>query len=422
VTCRQKCFGAGGFGRFERTSGRSVLALLTAFGALASAALVGAAPAGAAQSATPIAPGVMYRQFDVQGAKGTTHAHLVTVDLRDTHVHLDLLYPGAVAARATVSRLADAQGAVAGVNGDFFDIDEAQHPGVEATGSTDGPAIAGGHALKASVPDGQRFGPALPPGATTREVFGVGTDRRARMDRLTLTGSVRTRGGRLPLGGLNQYALPKGSIGAFTADWGAVSRVRATCGTDEDRAAPCSRDTFEVTVRDGRVVATSDTPGKGPIAADTTVLVGREAGAQRLRKLFKGEPVSVSHRLVASASKVPYRFALGGFPVLRDGRPPAGLDDATSAVRTAVGLADGGKRLLLLALDGAPAYRSGLTIAEVAAQMRGLGSTDAFSLDGGGSTTLVAREPGASTVSVRNHPSGDAERRVPNGIGVFEAS
>ena len=108
--------------------------------------------------------------------------------------------------------------------------------------------------------------------------------------------------------------------------------------------------------------------------------------------------------------------------MLRNGRPLAGLDDASSAVRTAVGLADGGKRLLLFALDGAPAYRSGLTIAEVAAQMRGLGSTDAFSLDGGGSTTLVAREPGASTVSVRNHPSGDAERQVPNGIGVFEAS
>lgn len=422
MTHRQERLAAVGSGGSERTSGRPVLAFLTAFTALAGAALVGAAPASAAQSATSIAPGVTYRQFDVQGAKGTTHAHLVTVDLRDTHVRLDLLYPGAVAARATVSRLADAQGAVAGVNGDFFNINEAQHPGVEATGSTDGPAIASGHALKASVPNGQRFGPPLPPGTTTREVFGVGTDRRARMDGLTLAGSVRTPHGRLPLGGLNQYALPQGSIGAFTSDWGAVSRVRATCGTDQDRAAPCSKDTFEVTVRGDRVVATSDTPGNGAIAADTTVLVGREAGAQRLRKLSEGERVSVTHRLVASASKVPYRFALGGYPVLRNGRPLAGLDDASSAVRTAVGLADGGKRLLLFALDGAPAYRSGLTIAEVAAQMRGLGSTDAFSLDGGGSTTLVAREPGASTVSVRNHPSGDAERQVPNGIGVFEAS
>ncbi|MEU6258031.1 phosphodiester glycosidase family protein [Streptomyces sp. NPDC047043] len=384
---------------------------------------MGAAPAGAAQGAGTIAPGVTYKQFDVQGARGLTHAHLLTVDLSNTRVRLDLLYPGAVAARSAVSKLADAQGAVAGINGDFFNISETQHPGVEATGSTNGPAIASGHVLKASVPDGQRFGPAMPPGTTTRDVLGVGTDRRARMDSMSLTGSVRTPVGRLPLGGLNQYALPVDSIGAFTSDWGSVSRVRATCGTDEERAAPCSEDTYEVTIRGNRVVSTADTPGKGAIAAGTTVLVGREAGAQRLRKFFKGEPVTVSHRLVASTSRVPYRFALGGYPVLKGGSPLAGLDNTAAAVRTAVGIANGGKRLLLFALNGAPDYRSkGLTIAEVAAEMRALGSVDAFSLDGGGSTTLVAREPGSSAVSVRNHPSGDAERPVPNGIGVFQTS
>ncbi len=405
--------------RTVRASVRSALTLLTAFGALAGAALVGAAPASGVQSSTSIAPGVTYRQFDIQGAKGPAHAHVITVDLRDSHVRLGLLYPGAVAARAPVSQLADTQGAVAGVNGDFFNITETQHPGVEATGSTDGPAIANGHVLKAAVPDGQRFGPALPPGTSTRDVLGVGIDRRARLDALSLTGSIRTPAGRLPLGGLNQYALPVDSIGAFTSDWGGVSRIRATCGTDTDRAAPCSTDTYEVTVRRGRVVATSDTPGNGAIAAGTTVLVGREAGAQRLRKFFEGEPVKVTHRLVAARSRIPYSFALGGYPVLRDGRPLAGLDDATAGVRKGGGLAGGGERVFLFALDGAPAYRTGLTIAEVASAMRSLGSTDAFSLDGGGSTTLVARAPGASAVSVRNHPSVDPERPVANGIGVF---
>ena len=401
------------------TAHRSALSFVTVLSALAGAALVGAAPAGAVPTATAIARGVTYRQFDVQGSKGPAHAHLLTVDLRSPRVRLGLLYPGAVAARATVSRLADAQGAVAGVNGDFFDISETQHPGVEATGATDGPAIAAGHVLKAAVPDGQRFGPALPPGTSTEDVFGVGVDRRARLDGLALKGTIRTPDGRLPLRGLNQFALPENSIGAFTSDWGAASRVRATCGTDTDRGAACSTDTYEVTVRRGRVVAAADTPGQGPVAAGTTVLVGREEGARQLRKLAEGEPVKVTHRLVAAHSKVAYRFALGGYPVLRRGRPLPGLDGTVSAVRTAVGITDGGRRLLLFALDGAPDYRKGLTIAEVADEMRELGATDAFSLDGGGSTTLVARAPGASTVTVRNHPSGDAERPVPNGIGVF---
>ncbi|WP_031485865.1 phosphodiester glycosidase family protein [Streptomyces bicolor] len=399
---------------------RAAIALCTALGALAGAALVGAAPAGAAQRGIQIAPGVRYEEIDIAALKGPAHAHVLTVDLRNPRVRLDLLHPGAVAARATVSQQATAQGAVAGVNGDFFNISETQHPGVEATGASVGPAIARGRALKAAVPNGQRFGPALPPGTSTEDVFGVGTDRRARLDGLRLDGSIRTPEGRLPLRGLNQYALPVGSIGAFTSKWGSASRVRATCGTDTDRAAPCSTDTFEVTVRQGRVVSTADTPGKGPIAPDTTVLVGREAGAQQLRKFSAGERVKVKHRLVASASRVPYRFALGGYPVLDHGQPLPGLDARTSAVRTAVGIADRGRRVVLLALDGAPEYRTGLTVAEVAAFMRELGSVDAFSLDGGGSSTLVAREPGAAKVSVRNHPTdGGRERPVPNGIGVF---
>ncbi|MEU1146192.1 phosphodiester glycosidase family protein [Streptomyces sp. NPDC005863] len=415
---------------------RTACTLITTLGTLAGAALLGAAPAdGAAGSArgpagrsapSPIAPGVEYRYFDIPTARGTARAHVLDVDLRDPRASVGLLYPGKVAARAPVSALADGVGAVGGINGDFFNITETQHPGVEATGAPVGPAVANGRALKAAVPNGQRFGPAMPPGVTTEAVLGVGTDRRARLDDLALEGQVRTPGSSLPLGGLNQYALPVGSVGAFTDDWGSVSRTRATCGTDTSRGAPCSTDTHEVTVRGGRVVASSDTPGTGPIARGSTVLVGREEGAQQLRKLSTGDRVSVSHRLVAAASHVPFRFALGGFPVLRGGVPLPGLDTTTSAVRTAAGISDDGRRLLLLSLDGSPEFRTGLTVAEVTDTLRELGARDGFSLDGGGSSTLVsatstlvARAPGADAVTVRNHPSGGAERPVPNGIGVF---
>ncbi|MEU1403005.1 phosphodiester glycosidase family protein [Streptomyces sp. NPDC005728] len=407
--------------RQQTAAGRSVLTVLTAFGVLAGAALAGAAPAGAVALDRRIAPGVTYRQFDIAAAAGEAHAHLLTVDLNNPHVRLDLLYPGTVAARATVSKLADSAGAVAGVNGDFFNITETQHPGVEATGATVGPAIAGGQVLKAAVPKGQRFGPSLPPGTTTQDVFGVGTDHRARLDRLTLSGSVGTPEGQLPLKGLNQYALPQNSVGAFTSRWGSVSRVRATCGTDTDRAAPCSADTYEVKVQGGRVVSVADTPGSGSIAADTTVLVGREEGARQLRKLSVGDPVTVTHDLVAASAKVPYAFAIGGYPVLRDGEPLAGLDDSASAVRTVVGFADDGHSMLLLALDGAADYRTGMTIAEEAGTMQELGASDAFNLDGGGSSEMVTRDAGASSVTIRNHPSGGAERPVPNGIGVFSS-
>jgi exopolysaccharide biosynthesis protein len=403
--------------RHQKRARRTSSTLLTALGTLAGAALAGAAPAGAA-TWTTVAAGVTYRQYDVQAAAGTAHVHVLSVDLTDSHVRLGLLYPGKVASRAAVSALADSRKAVAGVNGDFFDISEAQHPEVTATGASVGPAIADGTVLKGAVPDAQRFGPELPPGTDTRAVIGVGTDGRARLDTLSLKGSVARFGQRIALGGLNQYALPVDSVGAFTPAWGSVSRKRATCGTDTSRAAACSTNTYEVTLRRGRVVSASATPGGGAVAAGTTVLVGREAGAQRLRRFKVGERVTVRYGLT-SASATAYRFALGGYPLLSGGRPLSALDASVSAVRTAVGIGDGGRRVFLVALDGAAAYRKGLTIAELATTLRNLGASEGFSLDGGGSSTLVARPAGAAGVTVRNHPSGGAERPVPNGIGVF---
>lgn len=407
--------------RFGRV--RAVLTVLMAWGVLAGGGVAGGAPATAAgtglhrSGAASVAPGVAYGEFRMTLPRGTVHGHLLTVDLADPRVSVDLLYPGAVGARSPVSQLAAERRAVGAVNGDFFNITETQHPGVQATGASVGPAVASGRQLKGAVPDGQRFGPVMPPGATTEDVLGVGYDRRARLDRLTLRGAVLTGEGALPLRGLNQYALPVGGIGAYTPQWGPVSRVRATCGTDTDRAAPCSAETAEVTVRHGRVTAVGDVPGAGGVAVGSVVLVGREEGARRLRTLRIGEPVSVSSYLVGQGHGR-LRCAVGGFPIVRDGAPVAGLDTIAVAVRTSAGIGAGGRLLYLMALDGAPG-QTGLTVRELAELMAQLGARDAMDLDGGGSSTLVTGDAYGATV--RNHPSGGAERPVPNALGVFSA-
>ncbi|HEY3247256.1 MAG TPA: phosphodiester glycosidase family protein, partial [bacterium] len=57
--------------------------------------------------------------------------------------------------------------------------------------------------------------------------------------------------------------------------------------------------------------------------------------------------------------------------------------------RTAVGtLADG--RIVLFVVDGRSPYHSlGMTLLELAMELRRLGAVDALNLDGGGSTTMV---------------------------------
>ncbi len=336
--------------RARVSGGRAALGVVVAWLALLGGGLVSAPVAGAAdagprftQRAT-IAPGVEYREFSVDSAHGTAYGHLLSIDLRTPGLSLALVHPGAVGARAPLSQLAGRRGAMAAVNGDFFNINENQHPGVEATGAPVGPAIATGQRLKGGVPLGQRFGPKLPPGTGTEDVIAVGANRTARLDRLRLRGTVRTLHGSLALRGLNQYALAENGIGAFTTAWGQTSRVRATCGTDTDRGAPYSSETYEVTVRKGRVSQVAATPGRGPVAADSVVLVGREAGAASLRGLKVGDRVSVRHALVASRPG-PLAFAVGGYPIARGQQPLAGLDDATLAVRSAAGIGAGGHRV-----------------------------------------------------------------------------
>ncbi|MGA8113702.1 MAG: phosphodiester glycosidase family protein [Actinocatenispora sp.] len=369
-----------------------------------------------------LAPGVRLSTFETPTAVGTATGDLLTVDLANRHVHVDLLHPDAVAARETVSGMTSDERAVAGVNADFFNIDESQHPGVAATGSSNGPEITHGRALKAAVPNSQRFGPAMAPGTSTQDVIGVGVDGRARLGSLRLVGSYTApgrSGGRHELGGLNQYALPQNGVGAFTHDWGTVSRQRAVCGSDVKRGDPCSTDTAEVTVRRNRVVSVAATPGEGAIAADSTVLVGREVGAAQLRELRVGDAVRVSYHLAASA-RVPYRFAVGGAPILRDGAVLPGVDDTVSATRTAAGVSADGRRLYLVVNDGQAETGGGMTLREMADLLVAFGARSGINLDGGGSSTCAARLPGADEVTVVNeHPNGAAERAVANGIGVF---
>ncbi|MBT2212537.1 phosphodiester glycosidase family protein [Actinomadura sp. NEAU-AAG7] len=366
-------------------------------------------------STTRLAPGVVFRTFETSSPAGPVLGDLLDVDLRDPRVRVGLLSPGAVAARGTVSQMANARQALAGVNGDFFNISET-HPGVTPTGSASGPEIEEGRALKAAVPDKQRFGPGLPPGTSAEDVIAVTDDHRARVTRLHLVGTVRARHLDLPLRGLNQYALPQGSAGAFTSEWGTVSRLRAVCGSDARRDDPCDTDTAEVTLERGVVTKVTDSIGEGAIPPGTTVLVGRGAAADTLRTLTPGERVGVRYRF-ASAKRV--SFAVGGFPILRDGEPLAGLDPKGPAPRTAAGASRDGRHLYLMVVDGRSQRSAGLTVAELAALLDKAGVDDGVNLDGGGSSTFVARGSEEPAVTVRNVPSDGVERAVANGIGVF---
>jgi len=279
---------------------------------------------------------------------------------------------------------------VGGINGDFFLFTP---PGVPAN-----LLVSRGRLLT---------GPSLQPvlaidslGAPLLTVFRV-------------DGSVATMRDRFPIAAWNRPA-PSG-ISVYDDGWG--------------HSTDTLSNSIEVVVGGSGVgrVTMMDTMTAGvTIPPGGVVLVGRGSDARRaLLTLHVGDTVRTS---VALRPFHPLE-AVGGRPLLlRDSAIVAEVDTlggrgfaTTRHPRTAVGLGRGGRRLLLVVVDGRrKPYSDGMTLRELATLMRALGARDAINLDGGGSTTLVYSDPdSAGRLRIANQPSDSAgERPVGDALAI----
>ena len=89
--------------------------------------------------------------------------------------------------------------------------------------------------------------------------------------------------------------------------------------------------------------------------------------------------------------------------------------------RTAAGISNDGRRLILAVVDGRqPGYSDGMTLRETATLMLALGARDAINLDGGGSSALVYRSADGS-LRLGNHPSdAGGERAVGDALAIVK--
>lgn len=362
------------------------------------AAVLACAPATAAAAGLAltdeterIGPGVTLRHLVTLSEIGWTDAQVLTVDLQRDGVRTDLLTAGPVAKGSALSEQVRAAGAVAGVNGDFFDINN--------SGAAIGPEISGGAIRKSGI------------GRT--QVAGVSTDRLGRLANLTLQATATLPTGPKPVRSLNDPTdVGANQIAAYTPLWGAFTRTRGVQG---------ATDVAEAIVTDGKVASINPTTaGAGELPANSFALVGREAGAATIRALDVGDPVSLAYDLKSDITDR-LTFAVGGNVILVSGGVPQPAAGGELAPRTAIGFKDGGKTLMLVTADGRQSLVAGPTVRQTAELMADLGAETALNLDGGGSTTMIARPLGNPLPTLRNTPSDGSERSDPNGVGIFIA-
>ena len=134
----------------------------------------------------------------------------------------------------------------------------------------------------------------------------------------------------------------------------------------------------------------------------------------------------ISRRNALSFNKIPgrvYHAISGDYMLVQQGRPVAGLDDSVINPRTAIGASANGRWLYLVVVDGRqPFYSEGMTFAELADLLDGLGAANAMSLDGGGSSTMVIQgEDGQPKIlnSPIDHYIPGTERPVANHLGIY---
>lgn len=361
-----------------------------------------AGPSGAgmelSRTSRPIAPGAELTSFERLEPGKFLRASALSLRLGSGRkgARADYLSSGKVSERHTVGELAErhdpgkGRRTVAALNADFFDINE--------TGAPLGPGVRDGRPVHSPAPG-------------TSEAVGIGPEAAGRVLDLYFEGTVTLPGGKARLDGRDAANVPADGIGVYDSQWGEADRAMTV---DHDP------DATEVTVEDGRVVATGK-PGKEPLPDGVTALLGRGEGARRLAALRPGDRVETAYRVRTDDGSPLPRTAVGGRGLLVvDGKPQnwEGKPNNETAPRTAVGFSRDGGTMHVLSVDGRQAASGGVTLTELGVMMKKLGAWNALNLDGGGSSTLLAREPGARGLRLENAPSDGAQRPVPNGLAL----
>lgn len=281
---------------------------------------------------SPVAPGVNYTSFERLDPKGWLRGDILAADLDKHGVTVDYVNTGKVSGGTPLSQQLARKGAIAGVNGDFFDINDTTAPlgvGVESGRLVNAPAA--GH----------------------NDTAVIGKDGLGRIAELFLQGSATDDDAtKLELTNLNSPTVNSGGIGLYTPEWGDAARTRTVDGLPTVR---------EVILRDGVVVSSAATPGTTPLAANEQALIGREAGATALAAFEAGDKVDVQYGLRPDAADVAVGIS-GNYQLAKDGQVPADVPDADLAPRTAIGFDADGSRMLLLTVDGRATGSRGLSL------------------------------------------------------------
>ncbi len=338
---------------------------------------------------------------------GPLNVYVLKADLSDPYLKVDTIIggDGTLNSNQTVTEMAKRTGAVAAINGDFFQMNE--------SGRTIGLAYQGGKLVESPAQRKDMYG------------FGLTADKTPLIELFSFSGKVTAANGKsFPLAGINKpgYLL----ISDASSDTDTLNLYNTLWGTTSRGKLPNLTGVVEAVVENGVVKRIlTDQPGVA-IPANGYILKGHGQAAKFIKENLKpGSKVSYKYTVEPGGSDL--FAAVGGQALLvQDGHLPSYFSQNITGrhARTAAGISKDGETLYLVAVEKQSAADGtvlsvGMTQEELAGFLISIGAWRAVNLDGGGSTTMAARHLGEFSASLVNRPQGTAQRRVPDAIGIF---
>ncbi len=383
---------------------------------------------GALRAAGFTPRGSVYTAEDGERTSGPWVVHVLRIDPRAFRGRVaPVLANDLVVDRETLSSLSARYQALAGVNGGYFVIGQADGTPGDLAGSS----ILDGRVISEAV-DGRTdlvLGPGAPWVTALSDAQSVASSDGATR---VLDGENRKPGLIRACGGTGGDAPTERPLHDITCtDPSELIRFTPDFGPRTEDGAG-----VEAVLDPAGVVTAVREPRGGPVPGGGSVLAGTGDGADWLRAHAQpGRRIALRTALRTERGRLALTPGLGvvnGGPRLLRGRHPditaeaEGFDHPGDPgfyyafglrrnPRTMAGVTRNG-RLLLVAVDGrAPGYSAGLDFEEAAGVMRALGASDAVNLDGGGSTTMTVRGTRVTrpSDSTGERPVGDAILALP---------
>lgn len=338
------------------------------------------------------APGITYAQYEMLLDDLPRAVQFLTIDPHEKTLHFNTALSGnhLISKGERTSDMGIRTHAVAGLNGDYFDI--------AATYQPQGMFMMNGRLVR---------------GPVDRQALILDRDNNVYFSEFHLDGSLQVGARTLKVTQYNDW--PLGYVTIVTPDFG--QSLPPAPGVRFLSLQYLRGDRYRVTA------IKSDAP---PEPLTFGVAIGPD-----VKGLKTPEIGSVVHLHYAIDPPVKHAVAgIGGGPLLlRNGQwyedphaPAPDERDVRWPVDALGVLAD--RSLIMVAVDGRHPERSvGMTRPEFGKLLQQLGVTDAMALDSGGSVTMVARSPGDSDVSLHNVPSDDSEERyISNALFVYSSA